>query len=84
MERETLPGSHKDKLPLICFAPTLPHHFLCLVFISIFIYSSVTLFVLIFLPPRSSFSNRSEASALLSSLAINLLFPEPSTDVKRI
>ena len=26
MDREMLLANHKDKLPLICFVPTLPHH----------------------------------------------------------
>ena len=83
MEREMLPGNHKDTLPLISIALTLPRHFLCLVFILLtFSYSSVSLFVLNFFPPRGSFSNRFEAGALLSSLGRNLLLPEPSTEVE--
>ena len=73
MEMEILPG---NELPLICFASTLPHHFLCLVFTCIvFIYSSVSLTVRDFLPHRGSFFNPFEVDALLSSLASNLLFP---------
>ena len=82
MEREMLPENHNDKLPLICFAPTLPLHFLvCLVLIlSIFTYSSVSLSVLNFFP---LFQIVFEAVALLS-LARNWLYPKPSIEVKRI
>ena len=80
-----LPGNHKDMLPLICFTTTFSHHFFVFslyivnlhLFLSISVCSELP-------PPRSSLSNRFDASALLSSLARNLLFPEPSTEGKRI
>ena len=78
MEKEMLPGNHRNKLPLLCFAPP-SHTTLCLDYILfIFIYFSVSLSVFKFLPLRGSFSNCFEAGTLLFSWARNLLFPAPS------
>ena len=76
---------HKDKLPLIWFIPTLQHHLFCfliiilihlLLFISFFSFCSC-------LPSSSwSFSNHSEAGALLSSLARNLFFLSQAPKLK--
>ena len=88
---EMLPGNKKDELPLINFVPTLPHHFCCPVFILIYILFICLspLSTLNFLPPRGSFSNRlkhvhTPERRLIPSLARNLLFPEPNTEVKRV
>ena len=79
MEREMLPGNHKDKLSLICLAPTLPQHFFVFRFYIVNLHLFLSFAVWFKIPPRGSFSNCFKAGALLSSLARNLLFLEPST-----
>ena len=75
----------KDELLLIYFVPTLPHQFCCS---SLYIDLSSFYLSLFSFCSQLPFSSRFffqpfEAGALLT-LARNLLFPEPSTEVKRV
>ena len=83
MEREMLPGNHKDKFPLICFATHPPTPFfvlgICIVNPHLFLSFSVCSYLPSF---RGFCSNCFEAGALHSSLARNLLFLEPAPMLK--
>ena len=79
-----LPGNHKDEWPLIHFVPTLTPFLLSCLYIDLSSFC-LSLFSFYFYLPSSSrlFFKPFEAGALLC-LASNLLFPEPSTEVKRV
>ena len=55
MEREMLPGNHKDILPLICFATTLSHHFVLFRLYNVNLHLFVSFSVCSELPSSSRF-----------------------------
>ena len=67
-----------DELPLICFAPALPHFSSFIYQFLLFPYLTSFLLAVLF------YTVRCEAGALLAYLARNLLFLVPCTEAKRI